>query len=157
MARSSTEAECRALATIAAELSWLRMILKDLGIFLSLPPMLWCDNVSTLALASNPIFHARTKHIEVDYHYIREKVLAKELKLNFISTLDQLTDIFTKALPSPRFLDLASKLMGVPSLSLRGDVKALIQAEVKAQAQDSKADDRATEADDKVAGKRPVV
>ena len=157
MARSSTEAECRALATIAAELSWLRMILKDLGIFLSLPLMLCCDNFSALALASNPIFHAHTKHIEVDYHYICEKVLAKELKLNFISTLDQLTDIFTKALPSPRFLDLASKLMGVPSLSLRGDVKALIQAEVKAQAQDSKADDRATEADDKVAGKRPVV
>ena len=153
VARSSTEAEYRALATTAAELSWLRMILKDLGIFLSLPPMLWCDNVSALALASNPIFHARTKHIEVDYHYIREKVLAKELKLNFISTLDQLADIFTKALPSPRFLDLASKLMGVPPLSLRGDVKALIQAEL----QDSKADDKAPEVDDKAAGKRPVV
>ena len=58
----------------------------------------------------NPLFHAQTKHIEVDYHYIHEKVLAKELKLNFISTLDQLADIFTKALPSPRFLDLAHKL-----------------------------------------------
>ena len=133
------------------------MILNDLGIFLSLPPMLWCDTVSALALASNHIFHACIKYIEVDYHYIREKVLAKKLKLNFIYTLDQLANIFTKALPSPRFLDLASKLMGVPPLSLRGDVKALIQAEVKAQAQDSKADDRATEADDKVAGKRPVV
>ena len=100
------------------------MILKDLGIFLSLPPMLWCDNVSALALASNPIFHARTKHIEVDYHFIREKVLSKELKVHFISTLDQIADIFTKALSSPCFLDLAHKLMGVPPLNLRGDVKA---------------------------------
>ena len=73
-----------------------------------------------LALASNPIFHARTKHIEVDYHYIREKGLAKDLKVNFISSLDQLVDVFTKALSSPRFLDLAHKLKGVPPLSMRG-------------------------------------
>ena len=79
MARSSTEAEYRALVSTAAELCWIQMILKDLGVYLSLPPMLWCDNVSALALASNPIFHARTKHIEVDYHYIREKVLHREL------------------------------------------------------------------------------
>ena len=124
MAKSSMEAEYRALATTVAELSWIRMILKDLGGFLSLPPMLQCDNVSALALASNPIFHARTKHIEVDYHYIREKVLIKELKVTFISTLDQLADIFTKALSSPQFLDLTHKLIGVPPFSLRGDVKA---------------------------------
>ena len=106
-----------------------------------------------MALASNPIFHARTKHIEVNYLYICEKVLAKELNLNFISTLDQLADIFTKALPSSRFLDLAYKLMGVPPLSLRGDVKALVQAEVKVQAQDVNVDDRVAEADDKAASK----
>ena len=133
------------------------MILKDLGAFLSLPPILWCDNVFALALASNPIFHAHTKHIEVDYHYICEKVLTKELKINFISTLDQLANIFTKGLPSPWFPDLASKLIGVPPFNLRGDVKALIQVEAKVQAQDNKADDRATEADDKAAGKRLVV
>ena len=88
VARSSTEAEYRALASTVAELCWIRMILKDLGVYLSLPPMLWCDNVSTLALASNPVFHARTKHIEVDYHFIREKVLNKDLQINFISTHD---------------------------------------------------------------------
>ena len=140
MFRSSTEAEYRALATTAAELSWIRMIIKDLCVFLSLPLMLWCDNVSALALASNPIFHARTKHIEADYHFIREKVLGKELKLNFISTLNQLADIFTKALSSPWFLDLAHKLMSFPPLSLRGDVKAY--------------DDKV---DNKAVGKRPVV
>ena len=125
------------------------MILKDLGIFLSSPPMLWCDNVSALALASNPIFHARTKHIEIDYPYIREKVLSKELKVNFISSLDQLADIFTKALSSPRFLDLAHKLMGVLSLNLKGDVKAN-----QAHAADGKV---ANTVGDKAASKRPIV
>ena len=101
VARSSTEAKYRALASAAAELCWIRMILKNLGVYLTLPPMLWYDNVSALALASSPIFLARTKHIEVDYHYIKEKVLNKDLQINFISTHDQLADIFTKALSSP--------------------------------------------------------
>ena len=79
LARSSIEAEYRALDATAAELSWTRQILKDLGVYLSMPLMLWCDNLSALALASNPVFHACTKHIEVDYHYIREKVMAKDL------------------------------------------------------------------------------
>ena len=128
------------------------MILKDLGVFLSIPPMLWCDNVSILALASNPIFHARTKHIEVDYHYIREKVLAKDLKVNFINSLDQLANIFTKALSSPHFLNLAHKLMGVPPLSLRGDVKA----HATSHAIDATVVEGADTIGDKAAGKRPV-
>ena len=86
--QSTTEAKYRALSTIAAELCWIMRILKDLGVYLSMPPMLWCDNVSTLTLASNPVFHAQTKHIEVDYHYIREKVMSKELQVNLISTLE---------------------------------------------------------------------
>ena len=158
--RSSTEAEYRALATTATELSWLRMILKDLGIFLSLPPMLWCDNVSALALASNPIFHARTKHIEVDYHYIREKVLSKELKVHFISTLDQIADIFTKALSSPCFLDLAHKLMGVPPLNLRGDVKAHATDGTDGRVTNivhAASGKVADTVGDKAAGKRPIV
>ena len=128
------------------------MILKDLGVFLSIPPMLWCDNVSILALASNPIFHARTKHIEVDYHYIREKVLAKDLKVNFINSLDQLANIFTNALSSPRFLNLAHKMMGVPPLSLRGDVKA----HATSHATDATVVKGADTIGDKAAGKRPV-
>ena len=136
------------------------MILKDLGIFLSLPPMLWCDSVSALALASNPIFHARTKHIEIDYHYIREKVLSKELKVHFISTLDQLANIFTRALSSPRFLDLAHKLMGVPPLSLRGDVKAHATDGADGRVTDivhAASGKVADTVGDKAAGKRPIV
>lgn len=83
------------------------------------PPTLWCDNVSALDLASNPIFHARTKNIEVDYHFVRQKVLNQDLMIKYISTIDPLVDLFTKSQPSPRFLSLLTKLMGVPPLSLR--------------------------------------
>jgi transposase InsO family protein len=110
VSRSSTESEYRALASASAEVCWLRTLLKDLAIFLSQPPILWCDNVSALAIASNPVFHARTKHIEVDFHFIRERVLRKDLVVKFVSTTDQLTDIFTKSLPTHRFLDLQRNL-----------------------------------------------
>ena len=111
VSRSSTEAEYRSLATGAAELAWLRQVLCDLKLFLPFAPLIWCDNNSALALASNPVFHGRTKHIEVDYHFVREKVVRGDLLLQFISTHDQLADIFTKALPSTRFFQLCSKLM----------------------------------------------
>ena len=92
-------------------------MLKDLGIYLSQPPLLWCGNVSALAIASNLVFHARTKHIEVDFHFVRERVLRKDLIVKFVSTLDQLVDIFTKSLPTQRFLDLQHNLtVSVPAI-----------------------------------------
>ena len=123
VSRSSTEAEYRALAFTAAELFWIRMLLRDLGIFLSNPPLLWCDNVSALAIASNPVFHARTNHIEVDYHFVHKKVLRKDLLVKFISSNDQLANIFTKGLSSSQFHWLTSKLMWKFSFRLRGKVK----------------------------------
>ena len=79
VSRSSTKAEYRALASLTAELCWIHMLLWDLGIFLPHPPLMWCDNVSALAIASNPVFHACTKHIEVDYHFVQERVLKHDL------------------------------------------------------------------------------
>jgi hypothetical protein len=111
VSRSSTEAEYRALAVGAAELAWIRMLLRDLGIFVSHAPVLWSDNTSAISLASNPVFHARTKHIEIDYHFVREKVVRGDLSVQFISTDDQLADLLTKALPSPRYITLSSKLL----------------------------------------------
>jgi hypothetical protein len=111
VSRSSTEAEYRSLATGAAELAWLRQVICDLGLYLASAPIMWCDNTSALALASNPVFHGRTKHIEVDYHFVRERVVRGDICLQFISTDDQVADIFTKALPTPRFHRLCSKLL----------------------------------------------
>lgn len=96
--------------TTAVELSWIYLLLSDLGISLSWPSLLGCDNKSVIALAFNQVFHARTKLFETDYHFIWEHVFIKGLIIEFISFEDQLGDIFTKALCSPRFLNLLSKL-----------------------------------------------
>jgi hypothetical protein len=85
---SSTEAEYRSLAITAAELYWLRMLFRDIQVPLPAAPVLWCDNISALALASNPMYHACTKHIEVDYHFVREKVVNRDLRVQFISSKD---------------------------------------------------------------------
>jgi hypothetical protein len=123
VSRSSTEAEYRAMAIATAELYWLRMLFRELNISLNNPPTLWCDNIGALALASNPIYHARTKHIEVDYHFIREKILHKDMLASYISTEDQSADIFTKGLTSQRFLFLRDKLMvTTPPMCLKGAV-----------------------------------
>ena len=121
VSRSSTEAEYRALASTTIELYWIRMLLRDFGLFLPHPPLLWCDNVSALTIATNPVFHARTKHIELDYHFVHEKVLRRDLLIKFISTHDQLADLFTKGLLSPWFNWLTSKLMWKFPIRLRGD------------------------------------
>ena len=97
VARSSTESEYRCLAHTAAELSWLRMLFKDLQIPLFHVPTIWCENISAISLASNPVFHARTKQIEVDYHFIREKVLHKDLQVRNISTVDQVSFSYLSA------------------------------------------------------------
>ena len=62
------------------------------------PVVIYCDNMSSIQLARNPVFHARTKHIEVHYHFVREKVLAGEIDLAYVSTHEHVADIFTKAL-----------------------------------------------------------
>ncbi|PKU66151.1 Retrovirus-related Pol polyprotein from transposon TNT 1-94 [Dendrobium catenatum] len=111
IARSSTEAEYRALAAAAVDLTWTRQLLQELGRPQTNPTQLFCDNTSAIALANNPVFHARTKHIEVDCHYIRECIKNKSIQVHHISTKDQLADIFTKALSTIRFRHLAHKLI----------------------------------------------
>jgi hypothetical protein len=74
VSRSSTEAEYRSLALCSQEVMWLEHLLKVLGVFPKQTSILWCDNIGATFLASNPQFHARTKHIEIDYHFVRERV-----------------------------------------------------------------------------------
>ncbi|KAM1079012.1 hypothetical protein ACFX2B_013622 [Malus domestica] len=124
VARSSTEAEYRSLAHTAAELSWISKILTDIGYSLPCVPQLWCNNISAISLAKNLIFHARTKHVEIDYHYIREKVLANQVAIRFVCSQDQIADICTKPLSKSRFTLLRYKLsLRLPQFRLRGDIK----------------------------------
>ena len=124
VAHSSTKAEYKSLANTAVELSQLKSLLFELGVDISIPPVLWCNSIRTKYLASNPIFHARTKHVEIDYHFVQDMAASKSIDIWFISTKDQVVDVFTKPLSASRFSTLCNKLKVVaPSLSLRGCVK----------------------------------
>jgi histone deacetylase 1/2 len=94
------ESEYKALGNATAELIWVQSLLKELGGVQLRPPILWCDNIGATYLSSNPVFHARTKHIEVDFHFVRERVSQKQLQIRFISSKDQVANILTKPLPS---------------------------------------------------------
>lgn len=102
VSRSSTEAEYKALANATAEIIWLQSVVAELGVSSSRAPCLWCDNLGATYLSVNPRFHGRTKHIEVDFHFIRERVANKLLDIRFISSTDQVADGFTKALPQSK-------------------------------------------------------
>jgi histone deacetylase 1/2 len=98
VSRSSTEAEYKSMANATAELMWVQTLLKELGIQAPRYARLWCDNLGATYLSANPVFHARTKHIEVDFHFVRERVNQGLLQIRFVSTGDQVADGFTKPL-----------------------------------------------------------
>jgi histone deacetylase 1/2 len=99
VSRSSTEVEYKALASATAEMMWVQNLLTELRVPHARVARLWCDNLGAKYLSANPIFHARTKHIEIDYHFVRERVANKVLDIRFIASGDQVADGFTKVLP----------------------------------------------------------
>jgi histone deacetylase 1/2 len=109
VARSSTEAEYKALADGIAEVMWLQYLLIELQVPSVSAPTIWCDNLGA-NLSANPIFHARTKHVEVDYHFVHDRVTKKEIHIRFIPSRDQLADVFTKPLFVASFTAFRFKL-----------------------------------------------
>ncbi|CAM8952089.1 unnamed protein product [Rhodiola kirilowii] len=110
VAKSSTEVEFRAIAFTATELIWLQQLLQELQAPLSPPPILLCDNLSATYMSANHVFHQRSKHIKIDYHFVREQVDNGSLIVRHVRSLDQIADIFTKAVGAARFATLRSKL-----------------------------------------------
>ena len=118
-------AEFSALSAFGCEAVWLKRILKDLGVPIKDPTPLYCDNMSSIYLARNPVFHVRTKHIEVHYHFIRKCVLAGDVDLQHISTNLQTADIFTKTLGADKLWQFMTDLgLTIPDQpSLRGSIE----------------------------------
>ena len=114
VARSSTEAEYRAIASAAAEIQWIKSLLDDLRIPISSTPTLYSDNIGATYLSANPVFHSRMKHLAIDYHFVRDLVQSSSLRVVHVSSRDQLADALTKSLPRPRLLDICDKI-GVAS------------------------------------------
>ena len=98
VAKSSAEAEYQAMVLATCELIWLKQLLQELRFGKDEQMTLVCDNQAALHIASNPVFHEMTKHIEVDCHFIREKIASGCMTTSFVNSSDQLADIFTKSL-----------------------------------------------------------
>lgn len=98
------------MAHATAEIVWLRWLLSDLGVVLATPTPLYCDNQSAIKIAHNSVFHERTKHIELDCHYVRQHFQMGTIDLPYISSTLQIADFFTKTHTSARFRFLLDKL-----------------------------------------------
>ncbi|XP_071727117.1 uncharacterized mitochondrial protein AtMg00810-like [Rutidosis leptorrhynchoides] len=110
VSRSSAEAEYRALASVTCELIWILKLFKDLNIKTKIPITVYCDNKSALQIAKNPIFHEKTKHFEVDLHFVREKISSGIIQTVQVSSEENTSDIFTKPLLRAQHDLLCNKL-----------------------------------------------
>ena len=91
----SAESEYRSLAHACAETVWVSFLLQELGCPVSFPTLLYCDNISATYLAANPIHHARTRHIKLDYHFVRKKVAFSIHRVLFVPSDDQIPDLLS--------------------------------------------------------------
>lgn len=107
---SSAEAEYRAVATAVAESCWVCQLLHELHRPIDSATIVYCDNVSAVYLSANPVQHCRTKHIELDIHFVREKVALGAVRVLHVPSSSQFADIFTKGLPMTLFHDFRTSL-----------------------------------------------
>lgn len=107
---SSAEAEYRAVMHAVAESCWLRHLLGELRCPVPKATVAYCNNVSAVYMTSNPVHHKRTKHIELDIHFVRENVAIGELRVHHVPTTQQFTNVITKGLPSSTFHEFHSSI-----------------------------------------------
>jgi hypothetical protein len=110
VARSTAEAEFRAMAHGVCELLWVQILLTELQLFKSKPLMLYCDNKAAIDIANNPIHHDRTKHIEIDRHFIKEKLDKGIICLPYVKSASQVADVLTEGLPEKMFSAFCTKM-----------------------------------------------
>ena len=110
VALSSTEAEYIALCATGCQALWLRWMMNELKCTQKKETMLYCDNNSAIALSKNPVFHGRSKHIRIKYHYIRDLIKEEEVVVKHCKTQHQIADIFTKSLKAEIFVKMKEKL-----------------------------------------------
>jgi hypothetical protein len=110
VARSTAEAEFRSMVSGLCELMWLKILLSELRLFDGAPMCLYCDNQAAVNIVHNPVHHDRTKHIEIDRHFIKEKLNEGVLKITYVRSSDQLADILTKGVSVASFVNICSKM-----------------------------------------------
>ena len=110
VSRSSAEAEYRGVANAAAECCWLRHLLSELHVKLDKATLVYCDNISAVYLSTNPVHHGRAKHVELDVHFVREKVAVGQCQVLQVPTTQQLADVMTKGLPTASFREFRDSL-----------------------------------------------
>ena len=115
VALSSTEAEYIALAGAAQEAIWLLQVLREFKFMITAPVLIYEDNQSTIKLVDNPVFHKRSKHVDIKYHFIRELVENRTLQIQYVSTKDNIADIFTKPLSFSSFTALRAEFLSFVS------------------------------------------
>jgi hypothetical protein len=114
----------KSVAIAACEIVWLQKLLSNLGQLVDAPIVIYYDSINSILFANNPVYHAKTKHIEVHYHFIKEKILAKEIDLIHVSIVNQIVDIFIKVLGTNK-LRKFRKMFSVLEMdsNLRGSVE----------------------------------
>ena len=120
VALSTAEAEYVSASLATSQAIWLRSIMEDFGEKQGEPTPILCDNKSAIAMAKNPVFHNRTKHIARKHHFIRDVVEDTQIDIVYCKTEEQIADIFTKALPKDKF-EYFRGLLGVKKQSIKGE------------------------------------
>ncbi|XP_039057286.1 uncharacterized mitochondrial protein AtMg00810-like [Hibiscus syriacus] len=110
VARSTTEAEYRSIANTVVEVVWVKSLLTDIGEAVDAIPVVWSDNTSVIAMSANPIFHARSKYIELDIHFVREKVECEVVRVNYVPADHQVADDMTKPLAKSAHMLFSQKV-----------------------------------------------